>query len=280
MSKFKFSVLIFVFASCPSLIFAQSATPTPQRRQINQMENVRAPENVDRSTVYNRRSFENYPAKYRVSSKALKKTQLTDEEKELYKSSRKNKGLKVLKIFVAPPCAENRAINVEDSACAEVYDFIPVSFYSFFDEEYGEIFSDFRILKDRLVAGDGQYLHGFLMDVGEVEIGNLEKNSPQVKLLTDYEIAKTVEEADKQKLDLEKGINLQNQTLSSQKKLIPNHTYILRIVAYTEPDENVTLYNHDSVFVFKVDKLSDDNTAIILWKKLSGKMAPKLKKNK
>ena len=278
MKKFKFLTLAaFLFLSVDYL-WAQSATPTPARRpQVNELDNLRPPDDLDRNVSHDRRSIENFPAVYRVSSKALKKAQITDEEKEFYRDVRKSKGLKILKIFAAPACADKFAVDVSDSRCAEAYDFLPISFYSFFDGEYGEIFSDFRIAGDLLIAGSGQYVHGFLMDTGETDIGTLDKKSPQVKMLADYPIAKTLNDTDKQKSELAKGISYQNEILSSRKKMIPNHAYILRIIAYVPPNKNATQYNYDAVFAFKVDKVDKDNMVIILWNKLSEKIAPGLK---
>lgn len=276
MTKCKFLTLAFVLLVCVNLSLAQSATPTP-RPAVNRLENLKPLTDGDRSVAYNRRSIENYPAGYRISSKAVKKIQFTDEEKTYYKDKKKG-GLKVLKVFSAPSCADKFVVNVSDARCAEAYDFLPVSFYSFFDGEYGEPYSDVRILEDRLVAGNGQYLQGFLLDAGESEIGTFDKKSLQVKLLADYPVIKSLKDLDTQKSDLEKGISFQNEILSSQKKLIPNHTYLLRLVAYVPVNESVTQYNYDVILIFTVDKLGEDKVAVLLWKKLSEKIAPKLSK--
>lgn len=185
-----------------------------------------------------------------------------------------------MKVFIAPKCAEKFVIDVGDPRCAEGFDYIPISYYSFFDGIYGQLFGELRILEDLLIAGSGRYIHGILVDLGETEIGALDKKSPAVKKLADYAIAKTADDADKQIQNLEKGIEYEGEVLSSRKRIVPNHTYLMRIVAYGQPNENISPYNYDSILAFKVDKLTEDKMAVILWKKLSEKTAPKLQNSK
>lgn len=278
MFKSGFSAVLIVLILGVGYGFAQSASPTP-RASVNRIENVRPLYDNDGIDFSRRTAPENLPPEYRVSSKALKKTKFTDEEKDSYKNIKKD-GVKLLKIFIAPKCADKFVIDVSDKRCADSFDYIPVSYYSFFDGVYGQLYGELRILENFLVAGNGRYIHGFLVDLGEAEIGSLDKKSPQVKKLADYVIAKNSDAADKQVEELEKGISYENEILSSRKKIVPNHTYLMRIVAYGQPNESLTPYNYDSILAFNVNKLSEDNMAIILWKKLSEKTAPKLQKSK
>jgi len=278
MVKSSFSAVLIILILGVGYGFAQSASPTP-RPSVNRLENVR-PLNDDDGVNFSRRTApENLPPAYRVSSKAIKKTKFTDEEKESYKNLKKD-GVKLLKIFIAPNCADKFVIDVSDKRCAESFDYIPISYYSFFDGVYGQLYGELRILEDSLVVGNGRYIHGFLVDLGEAEIGALDKKSPQVKKLADYVIAKTSDEADEQVAELEKGISYENEILSSRKKIIANHTYLLRIVAYGQPNEIMSPYNYDSILAFNINKLGEDNMAIVLWKKISEKSAPKLQNSK
>ncbi len=278
MVKSGFAALLIVLILGVGYGFSQSLTPTPTP-SVNRVDNVRPLNDNDGIDFSRRTSPENLPADYRVSSKAMKKTKFTDEEKASYKDVKKD-GVKLLKIFIAPKCAEKFVIDVSDQRCADSYDYIPISYYSFFDGVYGPLYGELRILEDLLAAGNGRYVHGFLVDLGEAEIVALDKKSPEVKKLADYAIAKTSDDADKQLAELEKGISYENGILSSRKKIIPNHTYLMRIVAYGQSNESLSPYNYDSILVFKVNKLSEDSMAIILWKKLSEKTAPKLQTSK
>ena len=233
----------------------------------------------DETNFSRRTSIENLPPEYRVSSKAMKRTKFSDEEKLSYKDAKKD-GVKLLKLFIAPKCAEKFVIDVSDPRCAENFEYIPVSYYSFFDGVYGQLFGELRIIENFLVAGSGRYIHGFLVDLGESDIGALDKKSPEVKKIADYAIAKTSDDADKQVEQLLTGIKYEGDILASQKKIVPNHTYLMRIVAYASPDEAMSPYNYDSIVAFQVAALTDDSMAILFWKKLSEKTAPKLQKSK
>lgn len=279
MIKSVFQALFVILVLSAGCAFSQSATPTP-RPSVNRLENVRPLNDRDDINFSRRTSIENLPPEYRVSSKALKRTKFSDEEKLSFKDA-KTGGVKMLKLFIAPKCAEKFVIDVSDPRCAENFEYIPVSYYSFFDGVYGQLYGELRLLEGFLVAGSGRYIHGFLVDLGETaDIGALDKKSPEVKKLADYAIAKTSDEADKQVEELLTGIKYEGDILSSQKKIAPNHTYLLRIVAYGLPDETMSPYNYDSITALRIAKLTDDGMAVIFWKKLSEKTAPKLQKNK
>jgi len=276
MVKSVFSTLAVILVLGVVCGFSQAPTPT-RTPSVNRLENLRSLDDKNNVEFSRRTAPENLPPEYRVSSKAMKKTKFTDEEKESYKEAQKD-GVKLLKLFIAPKCAEKLVIDVSDKRCTENFDYIPISYYSFFDGIYGQLYGELRILEDSLIAGSGQYVHGFLIDLGEEEIGALDKKSPRVKKLAEYAIARTSGDADKQVAELEKGIDYENEILSSRKKIVPHHTYLMRIVAYAQSDEIMSPYNYDSLLAFKVEKLTDDGMAIILWKKLSEKTAPRLKK--
>lgn len=270
-----FLTFLFIFVCGVDDGFSQAPTPTP-RPSVNRLENVRPLNDNDGVNFSRRTSPENLPPEYRVTSKALKKTKFSDEEKESYKSAKKN-GVKILKLFIAPGCADKLTIDVSDPRCAENYDYIPISYYSFFDGVYGQLFGEFRIVEDLVIAGNGQYVHGIFLDLGETEIALLDKKSASVIKLADYEIAKSTDDAAKQKTELENGISYDGETISSRKKIITNHVYLMRIIAYGQESESISPYNYNSIVAFKVDKLTEDNMAIILWKKISEKTAPRLK---
>jgi len=278
MIKSVFQALFVILILGAGAGFSQSATPTP-RPQVNRLENVRPLNDRDDTNFSRRTAPENLPPEYRVSSKAMKRTKFSDEEKLSYKNAKKN-DLKLLKIFVAPKCAAQFVIDVSDPRCAENFDYIPISYYSFFDGVYGQYFAELRMIEGVLVAGSGRFVHGLLVDLGEADIGALDKKSPEVIKFAGYTIAKTSDEADKQVEELEKGINYEGDILSSQKKIVPNHTYLMRIVAYASPDEPMSPYNYDSIIAFQVAGLTDDGMVILFWKKLSEKTAPKLQKSK
>lgn len=267
---------IFVFFSA---VFVSAQTPSPTPVTVNKLENLRplrADQQDSEEMMRNMRGYGKQPVK--LSDNAKKRIKITEEEKDLYKPVAKENKLKILKIFSAPSCAGKLAIDTGDSRCRELYDVLPVSFYSFIWSEHGETASDFQILENLLIAGNKTNIHGLMIDFGEDEIGKFDKKSPAVKILADFPVAKTADEAEKQRQNLETGINYQNTTIASNRKLVANHVYLLRLVAYKVGSDLGSFGNQDAVFLLKVNEINKDNTAVILWKKISEKEAPRLAK--
>ena len=289
--------LVLILAFCASFSFGQIPTPQPVQtpvRSINEAGDVRrnspeiTPKNPrEEEDKYLRNTDDDDDDKFRphsaveLSKIARQRIKITDEEKQIYKPAAKADDLEILKIFSAPSCAENRLVlDASDERCAAAADLLRVSFYSFLREFYGEKISDFRVLEDDLIAGNSRYIHGFLVDMGETQIGKFGKESAEATALINYPIAKTPKEESEQRKSLETGITYQNLNIASKQKLVANHTYLMRIVNYSFKDDWWNLYNKDTVYVLKVGGLNKDRMAIILWKKLSEKKAPRLKDEK
>ncbi len=267
-------VFIFCFTA---FTFAQSPSPTPL--SVNKMENLeplRADGQDSEDLMRNMRGYRKPPVK--LSDNAKNRIKISQEEKDFLKPFVKENKLKIIKIFSAPSCAAKLAVDTSDKRCIESYDVIPVSFYSFIWSEHGETASDFQILEDLLIAGNKANTHGFMIDFGEGEIGKFDKKSDAVKMLMDYPIAKTADEAEKQRQNLETGISFQNTIIASSRKLAANHVYLVRLVAYKVGSDIGSFGNQDSIILLKVYELNEDKMAVILWKKLSEKEAPRLSK--
>jgi hypothetical protein len=272
----------FVLASAASNAIAQvSPAPsnTPQRRAVNRMENLRPLDDRDGLDFSRRTSIENLPAEYRVSAKAAKRTKASDEERELYRDSRKN-GVKLLKMFVAPRCADKLVVDVGDPLCAENYDFIPISYYSFFDGIHGQYFGEIRLIDDLLIAGNGRYVQGILLDIGDTDVASIDKRSAPAVKLASFPLAVESKAVDEQKEKLEKGIDFDGELFMSRRKLLAGRTFLLRVVAYGQPNESIGPYNYDSILALRIDKVTDDRMAIILWKKISERTAPVIREEK
>ena len=279
MTKSFFVNLLFVFLFC--VYFCPAQTPQRTPVSVNRVENLEPLRGDQRSAREIMREIRRNAGEpilpENMSGNAKKKILITKEEKAFYKPFLKENDLKILKIFSSPSCADKFVVNTGDARCTQFYELIPTSFYSFAWSEYGEALSDFQIIENQMIAGNKTNIHGFLIDFGEVEIGKLDKKSSDVKALADYPIAKTSEAAEKQRLNLETGFVYQNINISAKRKLIPNHIYLLRLVAYKLGSDRTTFANQDSVYLFKVGELNKDNVAVILWKKLSEKEAPRIK---
>jgi hypothetical protein len=279
MSKYFFVNLVFILLLCVHCSLAQAPQRTPV--SVNRVENLEPLRGDQRSArdIMNeiRRNAGEPILPENMSDNAKKKILVTKEEKAFYKPFLKENDLKILKIFSAPSCVNKFVVDTSDARCAQAYELIPTSFYSFVWSEYGEVLSDFQITEDHLIAGSKTNIHGFLIDFGEVEMKNFDKKSSEVKMLADYPIAKTSKEAEKQRQELENGFNYQNVNIASKRKLFSNHIYLLRLVSYKLGNDRSSFANQDSVYLFKVGELNKDRVAVILWKKLSEREAPRIK---
>jgi hypothetical protein len=275
MTRSGVAVIVAILLTFVGTVAAQSPTPTP-RPSVNRLENLQPLNDRDDNDLSRRTSIENIPPEYRISSKAEKRAKLTEQEKTELKDSRRN-GLKAVKMYVAPKCAEKLVVDVSDPACSENYDLLPISYFSFFDGMHGQLYADVRLSDGTLIAGRGLYVQGFLVDLGDAGIAALDKRSENVVKLAGYPVAKTTSEAEKQLSDLEKGIVADGIRLVSKQKLAAGRSFLLRIVAYGAPDSAITPYNFDAVLALRVERMTSDNMAIIVWKKLSEKTAPRLK---
>lgn len=279
------SILILLFYVV--VVSAQPPVPIPTPfptpvRSVNEANNLprRPVEITDRDPLDDTRWERTFIPRtpFDVSKAARAKVKITKEERALYDKVASDNDLKMVKLFSAPRCAENRLVlNAGDEKCAAAADLLRVSFYSFLLGYYGESISDFRLLEDTLIAGNDKYIHGFLVDLGEIEIGKINKESAEVVFLRNYPAATTIDEESRQRGELEKGFSYQNMQISSRQKLNADHVYLMRIVAYRSEDDRASIYNKDSVYVLKVSGLSADGTAVILWRRFFQKNAPRLK---
>lgn len=223
---------------------------------------------------------------FELTRAAEKLVDVTREEKDRFAEERRSGGSKILKLYSAPGCASVRlVVDVGKSECAAAVDFIRASFYSFRLGLYGESAMDVRILEDRLIAGNGGFVHGLVVDLGKAEPGLLNAKHEQVRALSEMPIAKTLDEESKQRDGFEAGIQVGGLRASSAVKLAEGSVYLVRIVSYGSKRDDRANFNNgfnrltlsrDQVFVIKFAGINKDNVAILLWKKVSDRPAPKL----
>ena len=223
---------------------------------------------------------------YELTRAAEKLVDVTREEREKFAEERKTGGMKMLKLFSAPRCASERlVVDVGSSECAAAIDYIRASFYSFRTGLYGESLMDIRILENRMLAGNGGFVHGFIVDIGKADVARLNSKHELVKALAEHPIAKTLDEETDQRRDLASGFSVGGVTASSSVRLVEGNVYLIRIVSYgskrddrANPFEGVSraVFFRDQVFIVKFGGMNKDNVAMLLWKKVSDKPAPKL----
>lgn len=213
---------------------------------------------------------------FQLDPKAAKRAKLTTQEKEEFKSERRN-GFKLLKMYNAPDCVDRLVVNVGDERCASNYELLPVGFYSFFYTAHGEEYSDLRIKEGFMYAGSGLFRQGMLVDLGEIDPNTVTATSPEVISISNFEIATKFGDAEKQRSNLELGVECGTMVMSSRQKLQKGHVYLLRAVSYKHSDRTLLPYSYDNVIVFSVGRVTDDDMVLILWRKVSDKKAPRLK---
>lgn len=265
--------ILMIFAATV-FVSAQSVTPTPTP-SANRLPNVRPLTDKDDVDFSRRTSIENMPAEYRVSSKAMKRTKLTEEEKAAIKNLKKD-GLKTLKLFSAPKCADKYVVDVGVPECTAEYDFLPVSYYSFFDGIYGQLYAEIRAVDGLFLTGNGRYVVGLIQELGDFDVSTLDKKSETVQKLGEFPVVKSASELDDQLEKLKQGVSYEGRTVASWRKIRTGNSYLMRVVAYGLPDQAVTSYNFDMIVALRVESMTSDGMAIILWKKVSEKTAPRL----
>lgn len=222
---------------------------------------------------------------YELTRSAERLVRVTETDKARFAAERRA-GFKVLKVFSAPRCASTRlVVDVSSAECTAAIDFIRASFYSLRYGLYGESLMDVRVLEDTLMAGDGGFVHGFILDLGKTDASMVSAKDPQVIAFADFPIARTMEEETVQRRSLRDGIPFGESRLVSTVKLEEGAVYLVRIVSYSfKRDDrfpfgrvlNRPVLYRDQVYLFKFGGVNGEHVGAFLWKKLSDRSAPRL----
>jgi len=210
----------------------------------------------------------------RDSSRLVK---VTSEEKRRHDAVRRSGGLKFLKLFSAPACASKRyVVDVSETECRLGVDNIRTSFYSLALGLYGESLSDIRIVDGVLHVGNDGMLHGMAIDLGKVDLAKLTKTSPMVAMMADIETASDLDQESEVRKKLNEGFNVGEFTVRSSVRLIPSHTYLLRTINYSYNKGSRSPFHRDVIYLLHFAESNPDGTALLLWRKLGDRAAPKL----
>lgn len=206
-----------------------------------------------------------------------KKISVTDAEKAAHARLRKAARMKMLKMFSAPKCASDRlAIDVSSDECTAAVDLIRASFYSLRVSLYGETIADIRILDDTLMAGNGGFVHGMILDLGRYDLESLNEKSEVVKSLFEMPVALTTEDEGRQRKELISGLPFGESTVSSSKALSEGNVYLIRLISYDFKRGDRPIFNRDQVYVLKYVGADRERIALMLWKRVADRPAPRL----
>lgn len=78
----------------------------------------------------------------------------------------------------------------------------------------------------------GFVTQSILADLGETPISDVDLGSKRLKFLTEFVPATTLEDANKQRVEIESGMSTGSDVFYNAVPAIPGHTYVLRSIAY------------------------------------------------
>jgi len=182
-------------------------------------------------------------------------------------------------------CAENINILKADAVCLN---FVPESsYYSFREKEHTlEILADIR-LKNGFLISDGILSQSILVNLGEVALEELAPTSEGLKFLAGFSPDSQGIEAQKQYIQLVRGVKVGKYEYKKALPMIENATYALRVVAYRgNVFRSFRGYRFDILggdkridltIAFRVIRKEADGAATIVWKELERKDSPRIK---
>lgn len=181
-------------------------------------------------------------------------------------------------------CAENINILKADAVCLS---FVPESsYYSFREKEHTiEILADIR-LKNGFLISDGILSQSLLVNLGEVSLEDLAPTNEGLKFLSGFSPDSQGIEAQKQFIQLMRGVKVGKYEYKKALPMIENATYALRVVAYKgnvfrsfrgyrfdilDGDKRI-----DLTIAFRVIRKEQDGAVTLLWKEIERKDSPRL----
>ncbi len=181
-------------------------------------------------------------------------------------------------------CMENVNVIRADALCLN---YVPESsYYSFREKEHTiELLADIR-LKNGVLISDGILSQGILVNLGEVELDKVEPQSEGLDFLSGFAPNSQGIEAQKQYLQMMRGVKIGRFEYKKAHPIIENSTYALRVVAYRGNiirsfrgwrfdllggDKRI-----DLTLAFRVIRKDADGSFTLLWKEIERKEAPRL----
>ena len=181
-------------------------------------------------------------------------------------------------------CTENINIIKADEVCLN---YVPESsYYSFREKEHTiELLADLR-LKNGFLISDGILSQGILVKLGEIELENVFGENEGLKFLSGFSPDPKNSEAQKQYIQMMRGVKVGNYEYKKALPIIENATYALRVVAYRgnifrsfrgfrfdllDGDKRI-----DLTLVFRIIHKEKDGGVTLLWKEIERKDAPRL----
>lgn len=181
-------------------------------------------------------------------------------------------------------CTENLNIIRADAVCLE---YIPESsYYSFREKEHTiEMLADIR-LRNGFLISDGILSQSILVHLGDVELDRVAPPTEGLDYLRNFAPQPQGFEAQKQYLQMLRGVKVGKFEYKKALPLIENGTYALRVIAFRgsifrsfrgfrfdvlEGDRRV-----DMTIAFRVVRKEEDGAATLLWREIERRDAPRI----
>lgn len=261
-SVFIFLILLLAF---PNLICAQY-------RQQN-------------SRLSGNRTYGSFPFRKKPTKEQKKQLQANAEDQSKYAQLLTQQNTGIFKLLPDAGCEENPLVIKADENCLNI---IPgSSFYSFREDEHTtETLADIR-LKNGFLVSDGILSQGILVNLGDVAIERVSLNSEGLHYLRNYQPQELSKEANKQHLQMMRGVKSGKYEYRKIQSAVENSTYALRVIAYRgNIIRSFRGYHYDLLggdkridltIAFRVVRKEDDGSLTLVWKQLERRESPKLK---
>lgn len=185
-------------------------------------------------------------------------------------------------------CTENAYIIRADEKCLK---FIPESaFYSFREKEHTiELLADIRFRNGYLIT-DGILSQGIMVNLGPTDVAAVDDSHRGLRYMIDFEPASDDPGAQKQFLQIMRGVKSDGFHYKKALPVSENSTYALRVIAYRgniyrrmgryrfdllDGDKRI-----DVLLAFRVLSKDADGGITLLWREISRRSAPRLVKPK
>ncbi len=270
---------------------AQTPTQTDEsaafiREKLKASQSVNKVEGVLNPDMQNSPAIR--PARIRGISLTKRDKELTsvqNEDKSKYAAFLKNSDTGIIRLHDAENCDEEGKTIGADEPCP--WNIVgKATLYSFRTEDYtSRIFSDIQ-LKNQTFNIVGINLLGFLTDLGDVSLDNLNLQSKGIKEMAEFEPSTNVKEIKNQFILAKNGFQVGDYIYKNTLQMKPNKTYALRSIAYDSKvywkigKRKINLLQYDKrkdiVVIFRVIREHQDGSVNILWRKIQSKDAPKI----
>jgi hypothetical protein len=229
-----------------------------------------------------------FPIRRKATKEQKKQLQPRAEDLAAYAQILRQPKTGIFRLMPDLECEKNTLVIKADETCLKA---IPgSSFYSFREREHTqEVLADIR-LKNNYLISDGILSQGIMVNLGDVALENVTTESEGLKFLNDYVPQVFKNEAQKQFMQMVKGVKSGRYEYTKIVPAVENRTYGLRVIAY----KGIVIRAYrgfrfdllagdkrtDITLAFRVVRKDKDDGLTLVWKELSRRESPKIKLEK